>query len=189
SRVSGCGRSWCRHDTAGSRGVLVGPGTRRQAPVGAGTRRRGRAASVPPGSAAAAPGARRPCRTARPPRARALALPRSAAACIVLGMTNKGADDAAASGDATELELSSAVGDYLKAIWQLAGASTAATGDIARALGVTAPSVTGMLSRLRAQGLVQYQPHKGAELTEHGRREAMRPLRRPRLREPFMIGE
>ncbi len=104
-------------------------------------------------------------------------------------MANKGADDAAASGDATELELSSAVGDYLKAIWQLAGAGTAATGDIARALGVTAPSVTGMLSRLRAQGLVQYQPYKGAELTEHGRREAMRLLRRHRLLETFMIGE
>ena len=104
-------------------------------------------------------------------------------------MANKGADQAAAHADAAEHGLSSAVGDYLKAIWQLAGDGAAATGDIARALGVTAPSVTGMLARLRSQGLVQYQPYQGAELTEHGRREAMRLLRRHRLLETFMIGE
>lgn len=104
-------------------------------------------------------------------------------------MANKGADQAAAHADAAEHGLSSAVGDYLKAIWQLAGDGAAATGDIARALGVTAPSVTGMLARLRSQGLVLYRPYKGAELTEHGRREAMRLLRRHRLLETFMIGE
>ncbi len=85
--------------------------------------------------------------------------------------------------------LSRAVGDYLKAIWSQAGDGAAGTGDIARALGVTAPSVTGMLARLDAAGMVRYQPYKGAELTAEGKREAMRLLRRHRLLEAFMIGE
>ena len=97
--------------------------------------------------------------------------------------------DVASQAASTDPGLSSAVGDYLKAIWRLAGEGTAATGDIARSLGVTAPSVTGMLARLKALGLVTYQPYKGAGLTELGRREAMRLLRRHRLLETFMIDE
>lgn len=104
-------------------------------------------------------------------------------------MAKTHASDPHATVEAAEAGLSRAVGDYLKAIWQHAGEGTAATGDIARSLGVTAPSVTGMLARLKALGLVRYQPYKGAELTEHGRREAMRLLRRHRLLETFMIGE
>lgn len=84
-------------------------------------------------------------------------------------------------------DLSISIGDYLKTIWRVAGAGSASTGDIARELGVTAPSVTGMLVRMRGLGLVGYQPYKGAELTEVGRREVMRLLRRHRVLETFMI--
>lgn len=89
----------------------------------------------------------------------------------------------------SDAELSRAVGDYLKAIWQLTGEGPASTGDIARALGVTAPSVTGMLTRLNGQGLVTYRPYRGAELTTQGKLEATRLLRRHRLLETFMIRE
>lgn len=86
-----------------------------------------------------------------------------------------------------EGDLSTSLGDYLKTIWRVAGSGPAATGDIARELGVTAPSVTGMLVRMRTLGLVSYQPYKGAELTDQGRREVMRLLRRHRILETFMI--
>lgn len=92
-------------------------------------------------------------------------------------------------GETVDLQLSSSVGDYLKTIWQLARDGSAATGDIARELGVTAPSVTGMLGRMSGLGLIRYQPYRGAELTPEGRREALRLLRRHRLLETFMINE
>lgn len=90
-----------------------------------------------------------------------------------------------------DARLSSSVGDYLKTIWLLCGATKepVATGEIARELGVTAPSVTGMLGKMHGLGLVQYQPYKGAELTDEGRREALRLVRRHRLLETFMITE
>ncbi len=84
-------------------------------------------------------------------------------------------------------DLSISIGDYLKTILRVAGEGTASTGDIARELGVTAPSVTGMLVRMKGLGLVGYQPYKGAELTDVGRREVMRLLRRHRVLETFMI--
>ena len=87
----------------------------------------------------------------------------------------------------TDADLSISTGDYLKTIWRVAGAGAASTGDIARDLGVTAPSVTGMLVRMRGLALVNYQPYKGAELTDSGRREVMRLLRRHRVLETFMI--
>lgn len=86
-------------------------------------------------------------------------------------------------------QLSSSVGDYLKAIWLLAETDAAATGEIARALGVTAPSVTSMLGKMRGLGLVSYVPYRGAILTVRGRKEALRLLRRHRLLETFMINE
>lgn len=83
--------------------------------------------------------------------------------------------------------LSASVGDYLKAIWQLGQGEPVATGDIARELGVTAPSVTGMLGKLKRDGLIRYQPYRGAELSDLGLAEAMRLLRRHRLLETFLI--
>lgn len=90
-----------------------------------------------------------------------------------------------------DAQLSSSVGDYLKTIWLLSGAAggSVSTGEIARELGVTAPSVTGMLGKMHGQGLVRYQPYKGAELTSEGRQEALRLVRRHRLLETFMITE
>lgn len=90
-----------------------------------------------------------------------------------------------------EARLSSSTGDYLKTIWLLSarGGEPVATGEIARELGVTAPSVTGMLGKMHGQGLVHYQPYRGAELTEVGREQAVRLVRRHRLLETFMITE
>lgn len=83
--------------------------------------------------------------------------------------------------------LSTAVGDYLKAIWGIARDEPAGTGDIARALGVTASSVTGMLGKLKRLGLIRYRRYHGAQLTPAGRSEALRLIRRHRLLETFLI--
>jgi DtxR family Mn-dependent transcriptional regulator len=58
--------------------------------------------------------------------------------------------------------------------------------DIATALGVKAPSVTGMLKRLADAGWITYAPKEGARLTPAGLTEALRVIRRHRLVELFL---
>src|SRR5215218_11196123 len=82
---------------------------------------------------------------------------------------------------------SSSVGDYLKAIWELSGEGTASTKEIADRLSISSASVTSMLGRLRERGLVDYERYHGASLTEAGREEALRLLRRHRLIETFLL--
>ncbi len=84
-------------------------------------------------------------------------------------------------------ELSASVGDYLKAVWELSGSEHVSTTDIAERLSVAPGSVTRALGRLREKGLVEYQRYRGASLTETGRGEALRLLRRHRLIETFLL--
>ena len=79
------------------------------------------------------------------------------------------------------------MGDYLKAIWELAETGTASTKQIADRLSVAPASVTNMLGRLRERGLVDYEPYHGALLTHRGREEALRLVRRHRLIETFLL--
>lgn len=77
---------------------------------------------------------------------------------------------------------SQAVQDYLKAIHHLGGAAgVVLPHQIAAALGVKAPSVTGMLRRLAEAGWITYAPKDGATLTPAGEAEALRVIRRHRL--------
>jgi DtxR family Mn-dependent transcriptional regulator len=83
-----------------------------------------------------------------------------------------------------------AVEDYVKAIYVLAErGERVATTAIARSLGVTASSVSAMLARLRRLGLVSHRPFSEIELTEPGRRIALRVLRRRRLIEAFLVAD
>lgn len=84
---------------------------------------------------------------------------------------------------------SSSVGDYLKAVWEVAGASgeAAATNEIAARLSVSAASVSNMFVRLQEMGLVGYERYRGAILTDRGRTEALRLVRRHRLIETFLL--
>jgi DtxR family Mn-dependent transcriptional regulator len=82
---------------------------------------------------------------------------------------------------------SRAVQDYLKTIHSLDGADKMVSPvDIAEALQVRAPSVTGMLKRLAEAGWIEYEPGEGARLTPHGVAEARRVIRRHRLVELFL---
>ncbi len=82
---------------------------------------------------------------------------------------------------------SASIEDYLKAIWEVAGSDPASTSDVAGRLSVAAASVTHMFGRLRDMGLVEYEPYHGATLTETGRTEALRLVRRHRLIETFLL--
>lgn len=82
---------------------------------------------------------------------------------------------------------STAVQDYLKAIHRLGGADhVVSPAEIAAALSVKAPSVTGMLKRLGDAGWIEYTPGDGARLSAEGRIEARRVIRRHRLVELFL---
>ncbi len=83
--------------------------------------------------------------------------------------------------------ISASVGDYLKAIWNVAGTGSASTNELSEHLSVAPGSVTRMLGRLREMGLADYEPYHGASLTERGRREALRLVRRHRLIETFLL--
>lgn len=91
------------------------------------------------------------------------------------------------NGDVPESALSTATGDYLKAIWIVGQGDRATTSALAEHLSVSASSVSGMLARLQAQGWVTYERYKGVTLTERGAAEALRLLRRHRLIETFLI--
>lgn len=92
--------------------------------------------------------------------------------------------------------LTRSVEDYLKAIYHLSDhghfATTrgrfATTSEIAQRLGLSAPSVTGMVKRLSEQGLLTHEPYRGTRLTAEGRRIALRMLRRHRLIESYLVG-
>jgi DtxR family transcriptional regulator, Mn-dependent transcriptional regulator len=79
------------------------------------------------------------------------------------------------------------VGDYVKAIWEVAGSGVASTKVVAERLSIAPPSVTNMFARLQEMGLVEYERYRGASLTQRGRKEALRLVRRHRLIETFLL--
>jgi DtxR family Mn-dependent transcriptional regulator len=83
---------------------------------------------------------------------------------------------------------SSAVEDYLKAIYRLQTelGDPVTTNALGGWLGVTAPSASGMLKKLDDLGLVAYVPYRGVRLSEAGRRAALGVVRRHRLLEAFL---
>jgi DtxR family Mn-dependent transcriptional regulator len=84
--------------------------------------------------------------------------------------------------------LTRSVEDYLKAIYRLSPEGRhASTSDIAHLLELSAPSVSGMVKRLSELGLLEHIPYKGVQLTDAGRRAALRMVRRHRLIEAYLV--
>ena len=93
-----------------------------------------------------------------------------------------------AKSNANVPDLSGPVEDYLKAIYELEReGEPAATNDLATHLGVAPASVTGMVRRLADQGLLTHERYRGVRLTSHGRRGALRTLRRHRVIEAYLV--
>jgi len=85
-------------------------------------------------------------------------------------------------------DLTAAVQDYSKAIFTLESRHGAATTtELAALLGVRPASVSGMLRKLSALGLVEHERYRGVRLTEHGRRVALEVIRHHRLVELFLV--
>jgi DtxR family Mn-dependent transcriptional regulator len=82
------------------------------------------------------------------------------------------------------------VENYVKVIYQQClrqQARSAATGQIAEALGVSPGTVTSMLKTLGETNLATYTPYEGVSLTAAGNALALRVLRRHRLIELFLV--
>jgi DtxR family Mn-dependent transcriptional regulator len=78
--------------------------------------------------------------------------------------------------------------DYVRAISKLQrGEEPVSITELAQALGITPPSVSGMIQRLDADGLVEHRPRLGVVLTPHGRALALNVHRRHRLLETFLV--
>jgi len=83
---------------------------------------------------------------------------------------------------------SASVEDYLKAIYSLGrGGERVSTTALAERLGFAASSASAMIARLADSGLLDYVPYSGVRLTDKGRREALRVIRRHRLLEAFLV--
>ena len=81
--------------------------------------------------------------------------------------------------------------DYLKALYLLTEweDTEVSTGALADQLGLTPASATPMVQKLAAKSLVHHVPRGAITLSETGRREALRMVRRHRLLETFLRDE
>jgi DtxR family Mn-dependent transcriptional regulator len=78
--------------------------------------------------------------------------------------------------------------DYLKALYQLHGDQRPVpTRELAQRLGISSPSVSEMVTRLSAQGLVEHDRYRGQQLTRDGRKVALELVRHHRLLEMFLV--
>jgi len=78
--------------------------------------------------------------------------------------------------------------DYLKALYHLHGhVRPVPTRDLAQRLGISSPSVSEMVTRLSAQGLVEHDRYRGQQLTREGRKVALELVRHHRLLEMFLV--
>lgn len=83
---------------------------------------------------------------------------------------------------------SAAMREYLAEIYRLQEDSpTVNTTSLAERLNVSAPAIPRMLRRLKSVGYVKHVPYQGVELTELGRQEALREIRRHRILEVFLV--
>ena len=78
--------------------------------------------------------------------------------------------------------------DYLKSLYLLGGAERPVpTRELAQRLGISSPSVSEMVTRLSAQGLVEHDRYRGQQLTREGRKVALELVRHHRLLEMFLV--
>ncbi|AZP04224.1 metal-dependent transcriptional regulator [Jeotgalibaca ciconiae] len=78
-------------------------------------------------------------------------------------------------------------GDFLKAIVKLGGGERRVNNkDLAKELRISSAAVTDMALKLMDDGYINYIPYKGIKITETGRRETNKLIRKHRLWEVFL---
>ncbi|MBB6119956.1 metal-dependent transcriptional regulator [Nocardiopsis algeriensis] len=91
--------------------------------------------------------------------------------------------------DNTLARPSTSVEDYVKVVYDLQerGTGPVTISGMAERLAVSNSSVSGMLRKLSAQGLVEHKRYGSVALTEAGTRVALSVLRRHRLLETYLV--
>ena len=80
------------------------------------------------------------------------------------------------------------VENYLKNIYELeASEERVTTSIIADKLKIAPASVTDMVKKLSSKGFLRHVPYKGVEVTEKGKRSALKIIRKHRLWEMFLV--
>ena len=86
------------------------------------------------------------------------------------------------------MQPSVAMREYLAEIYRLQeDTPTVSTTSLAERLNVSAPAIPRMLRRLRNAGYVKHVPYQGFGLTDLGREEALREIRRHRILEVYLV--
>ena len=85
--------------------------------------------------------------------------------------------------------LSFAEENYLKTVFHLSdnGKKSVSTNDLADAMQTKAASASDMIRKLAVKNLLQHEKYRGVQITETGRKEALRLIRKHRLWEVFLV--
>jgi DtxR family transcriptional regulator, Mn-dependent transcriptional regulator len=91
-----------------------------------------------------------------------------------------------------DLDLSPTMRDYLAEVYRLSdqhgdGGEFVSTSALADLLDVSAPAVNRMVTKLKELDLLDHEPYQGIRLTDVGKREALKHLRRQRIVEAFLV--
>ena len=89
------------------------------------------------------------------------------------------------------LTLSHTEENYLKAVYHLSGDTDEfiSTNAIAAEVQTAAASVTDMIKRLASKGLLEYKKYRGVKLSDTGKPEALKLIRKHRLWETFLVNK
>ncbi len=103
-----------------------------------------------------------------------------------------GADPLDGAGSNNAGELTPTIRDYLAEIYRLSSHNNdprgfVSTSALAELLDVSPPAVNRMVTKLREMGLLEHEPYQGIHLTDVGKREALKQLRRHRIVESFLV--
>lgn len=77
--------------------------------------------------------------------------------------------------------------NYLKVLLELSGGEEVRSSDVATALGITKPSVSCMMKRLREEGYITKEKYGAVSLTEKGYKEAASVKKRYNLLKSFFV--
>jgi DtxR family transcriptional regulator, Mn-dependent transcriptional regulator len=79
--------------------------------------------------------------------------------------------------------------NYLKAIYHLseAGKNAVSTNSLADNMNNRAASVTDMIKRLSAKGVISYEKYHGVNISDEGKMAALKVIRKHRLWETFLV--
>lgn len=78
--------------------------------------------------------------------------------------------------------------NYLKALFSLSkGSGEVNVTELSKHLDIKMPTVTSMMKKLTAKGLVHYESYKPLRLTENGKKEAALIIRKHRLTEMYLV--